>query len=265
MSIRPRAPRLRGALIAAGALLASLLPAHPASADWLTIRRGGERAIIDAALSAQATRPWGASFRADVAKGHPLAKLVVDVAWRAMPPKKGQPLRYESVVVLNGLRGGKAGIAISGAQAWARLPGQKPAKLNGELASARLPGLDAPLTLFATLAMAQFFERKFEGEFGGTAILRLTRKYDGISGLPTCKLGVSKSTRFAEMAEVGVGDGKTDRKLAWFGVREIRGQLVASGARLMRPDGSVIVSLERTRLRLGKAAKKLGFGKAALR
>lgn len=257
--------------LAALVAMCALAPPEIAQAnDWLTIRRGGEKAILDAARSAQATKPWRATYRFETsekpqktAKKRPVVE--VNVSWRALPAVKGQPVVHEAAVVFDGLPGGRAGVAVRGDKVWVRWQGKPVAAAKGEELVAPLPGVGGPLLLFAALALTPQFDVKLEGEFGGTAVLRLTGKYAGLQGLGKCKLGVSKQSRFAEMAEVGVGDRKDDVKLAWIDIREVRGQLIPDGARLMRPDGTTIGSLRRVGLKLGTSAKGLRFGKDALR
>ena len=251
--------------VAIAALAVTCVTTSAVAGDWLTIRRGGVDAILDAARSAQATKAWGASYKAKVAKGHPLEKIRVHVAWRPRAVAKGVAQRYESVTTITGLKGGKAGVATVGDKTWTRLPGGKVSAATGKALTTVIPKIAAPLMLFATLAMTHAFDTKLEGEFGGTAVMRLNAKYAGMQGLTTCKLGVSKRNRFAEMAEVGVGDGGKDVKLAWFNVALIRGQLIPDGLRLMRDGGTVVVDFDRVGLKLGKSASKLKFGTAALR
>ena len=68
-----------------------------------------------------------------------------------------------------------------------------------------------------------------------------------------------------ELVVVGVGDGSKDVKLAWIDVVVVRKQLVPDGLRLMRDGGKSVVDFERVSLRLGRSARKLRFGAAALR
>ncbi len=255
---------VRGGVAAIVAVLA-LLQTSAVYGNWLAIRRGGVDKILEATHSAQATETWGASFRAKVAKTHPLAKIVIDVSWRPLPVNKGGAKAYESTVIVHGLKSGKVGVATSADKTWIRASNGKVKKATGAALLKPLEQLKAPLMLFVTLAMSHAFHAKLEGEFGGTAVIRMNAKYAGMKGLRLCKIGISKRTRYPEMSEVGAGDGRNDVKLAWIGVHEVRGQLVPKGLRLMRLNGKEITDFERTALHLGKASRKLRFGSASLR
>lgn len=240
-------------------------PNDAAAADWLSIRRGGVGAVLQAANAAQTTETWSATYVAKVPKKSPLRGTSVRITWRRGPRKKGVPTSIEAVVVATGSRRDRVGLAITAdGKLWLKAGRGKAAPATAAALSRPIRGLNAPVIVFAMLAMVPSFNVKLEGEFGGTAVMRLLPRYSGLSGLSTCKIGVSKKTRFADMAEFGVGDGKNDVKVAWIGVRLIRGQLVPDGLRVLRDNGKTHVDFERAQLTLGSAAKALKFGPDAL-
>ncbi len=266
-------PRILGfsALPLATALLvAPLFVATPtnAGANWLEVRRGGAVRILDAARRAGTPQSWGATYTARVRdKRHAaLTNVTIAVARRQLPAAKGKPAVFETTVVIRGLKGGLAGIATSGDTAHVRLPGAaKAVPATGKELFTRLPGLRSPLALFAVLELSHLFDVKLEGEFDGTGVMRMTPKYHAGRDVQLCKLGISKQTRFPTMAEVGRGDGRDDVKLAWIDTRKVRGVKLPATLRLMLPGKAGHVDFRRSKLVLGKAAKKLRFGPSALR
>jgi len=248
-----------------GALIAVVAIPATAGASWIKVRRKGADGILDAARSAATQKRWGAVFRAKVSRGHPLADATVHIAREPIPAKKGQPQQYRSSVVIEGV-GGRVALALEGDTITMRLPGsKKPAKGTGKGLFTMVPRVNVPLALFVMHDIARLYDAKLEGEFGGTAVLRLTPKYGGLKGLQACKVGVSKRNRFPEMAEFGHGDARKGVKLAWTGIEKVQGQLVPRGLRIMRMGKRTYLDFERVALLMGARAKHLRFGKKAVR
>lgn len=254
---------------------------------WLRVRRHGTAGIIASALEVSTPQTWGATFRsvpapatarpqgtgqhASVARRFSTKKpITIRVAHRRQAAPKGRksgktaPV-YESIVVIDGLPAGRAGIAVSGEQAWVRLPGKKVQKATGVLLNAKLPALDAPLILFALVELTSLFDVKLEGEFGGTGVMRMHPKYTAGSGFSLCKLGVSKQTLYPELAAVGGGDGQGDIKLNWHTLRPTRGVTLPAKMRIMYVGSRTHVDFDRIGLTLGPSAERLKFGPGALK
>lgn len=265
---RPVGPRrqprgiLRPAL--AGLLcVAAWLPASHATAqvNWLDVRRHGAAGVIDAAVTAEGSPPRASHYLCDTAPVPGWTGVQLEVARRAMP---GKTKGTQVVVILRDARGAfLAGVANDAKGIWVR-HGAAKAVVDNTLLFRDVPGLATPLAVFASLELSRSYEAKLEGEFDGSAILRLQPGYTEQAGLEPLKIGVSKQTLLVSIAEIDDVKGQARSRLLMIAPRE-HGEVVVPGQLRLRVRGEDRpVDLFHTRHDLGKAVRKK-WGPAALR
>ncbi len=127
-----------------------------------------------------------------------------------------------------------------------------------------VPTLGAPLALWAALELSERYEARLEGEFDGSAIVRLRPSYTRGAGLRPLKVGVSKQHLHVSLAEVDDGKGEVHARLLALDPKVEGGRVVAERLRLRLRGRTEPVDWVLVEQRAGKAALAL-VGRRALR
>lgn len=240
-----------------------LLAARPASAaiNWLDVRRRGAAGVIDAAVAAEGAPARATHYVCDSSTIPGWSGVQLEVARRPLPGKRAGT---QLVVVLRDAKGAfLAGVANDGKGVWVRHGSGKP-QADNTLLFRDVPGLGVPLALFAGLELTGRYESRLEGEFDGSAILRLQPGYTEQAGLEPLKLGVSKQTLLVSISEIDDSKGVARARLLMIHPREHDRLVIHEQLRLRLQNREKPVDLIRVRHDLGKVLRKK-WGPAALR
>ncbi|MCO4760557.1 MAG: hypothetical protein KC502_03590 [Myxococcales bacterium] len=242
--------------LSAAALLVVLAMAAPAQAYWLKVRRKGPTAIVNAARTALVSGPQ--FWQYTVPKGQQLAGHRLDICRR---PQKGGGSDV-SVRLVDKTGGLVAAIALIDKKLTVRHAGAKPQQDHKALFTPVKP-IGVPLILWTTLELTSKYRIRLEGEFQGTALLRMTPDYTSAKGLQSMKLGVSKRTLLPTVVEVVDLKGKPTSRLLWTQVEKRGGRTVAAGLRLRTMRAKKPLDFVLTRYVHGDKAP-VRFGRSAL-
>lgn len=208
------AAALVSALAAAVLVWTSFVP--PAAAYWLEVRRKGPAGIVAASRGALINAPQRWRYRLDVLDGKPLAGLTLEIGRR---PLAGGDTDVS--VRLTDKRGKLlAALARVKGKLTVRLHGKRPTTDNTAL-FAPVPKLGVPLALWAIFELMPAYRVQLEGEFSGTALIRMTPDYTSAAGLPPLKLGVSKRNYLPTVVEVIDLKGRPTARLLWMKPQQV--------------------------------------------
>jgi len=232
--------------------------ASPAHAYWLKVRRKGPGAIVEAARAALVSERQWWRYELDVLEEDPRAGLAIEVSRRRLKgggsdvgvrvlDKKGKLLGALAVV------GGKLTV-------WAR--GRK-AATTGKALFKPDPTLGVPLILWGAFELMPAYRVRLEGEFQGTALLRMTPDYTSTRGLEPMKLGVSKRNLLPTVVEVVDLKGRPTARLLWMKPQKRGGRMLATTLRLRTMRTKKPVDFTLTKHVAGPKAPTR-FGKKAL-
>lgn len=255
-------PRRRAVLLGL-CLLAAILPPLPASAayNWLDVRRHGAPGVIEAAVAAEGSPARGGHYVCDTSPNPAWIGLQIELSRRMLP---GKPKATQLVAIIRDAKGRfVAGVATDAKHIWVRHGDAKP-QADYALLFRDIPGLGAPMALFAGLELTARYEAKLEGEFDGSAILRLQPGYTEHQGLEPLKVGVSKQNLLVSLSEIDDTKGEARARLLWIDARERDGIMIAERLRLRVRDEKRPIDLSRVRHDAGKSVRKK-WGAAALR
>ncbi len=270
----------------------------PAAQDWLEVRRRGADGVVEASIEVESAAPRWLRYRASVKDDDPLAGATIDVVRQAARPGRGiGPGRRQqvSVIVRDGKGAFLAGLVSEGDRLWTRHAGSHKAPVDSLVpprpvasaagqssASAKpaaaaalalathaplfvdVPTLGAPLALWSVLEVSDRYEARMEGEFDGSAIVRLRPSYTRGAGLRSLKVGVSKQHLHVSLTEVDDGKGEVQARLLALDPKVDGGRVVAERLRLRLRGRSEPVDWLLVEQRTGKAASA-ALGRRALR
>ena len=199
----------------------------PAQAYWLQVRRKGPSGIVAAARAALVDRPQVWRYRLDVMPDAAMAGLTIEISRR--PLKRGGT---DVGVRLLDKRGKLiAALATIHGKLTVRVHGQT-AKSTAKALFAPVPRLGVPLILWAVFELMPAYRVQLEGEFSGTALIRMTPDYTSMRGLQPMKLGVSKQNLLPSVVEVVDLKGRPTARLLWIKPRHQGRRTVAGGLRI---------------------------------
>lgn len=250
----PRRSLLTAALLA----LTITTLAGPAHGYWLKIRRQGTEAIIAAARSALVAEVQWWRYELDVLEEDPSAGLAIEVSRK--PIKKGGS--DVSVRVRDKKGGLLAALAVVDGKATVWIAGKK-ASSNPKDLFTPVPRLGVPLALWAAFEFMPSYRVKFEGEFQGTALMRMTPDYTAERGLVPMKLGISKRNLLPTVVEVVDLKGRPSARLLWIKPKKRGGRTMPSAIRLRTLKSKNPLDFRLVRYTSGKKAPAR-FGKKAL-
>lgn len=225
-------PSLLALVLSATTLLP--LVASARQPDWLDIRRRGIGGMLQVATESAAAVPRLAVYRSTAAKGDPLHGLEIHLRWKPLPVKDKTRIVVGSdlvVIVRDGAGKFVAGLAREGDKLYTR-HGSGKAVADDKALFRPIAGLGVPLALFAVLELAKRYDVKLEGEFEGTAILRMSPGYTEGPALEPLKLGLSKRTLQTTVTEVDGAQGKMRHRLLWLDLEQKGERAVARQLRL---------------------------------
>ena len=280
-----RGAAIRGVLaVVALAVGALATPAAQAAEDWLSVRRAGAGAVIQAARSNATTRPWQASWRATLPAGHALAGMTLTIARRPAKPDKRKPvrsrskkgagpasaappdaparfdtlIRFDAPASLAGM-----GIVLHAGEVVARSPAVTGATAHSGLFDA-WDVLAMPAIVFTAGDLQSVHAWRIEGEFGDVAMLRGEPRYEAGVGVRPVKVGVSKRHQVVVLVEDVGEHGVRLAACMAMGVDDLDGVLLAHTLRLVTQTGESI-DLERVSARTDGKLPKLTFSRRDLR
>lgn len=219
-----------------GAMAGAIAWVGTASArDWLDIRRRGVPGVFASANEAEGRGPRLLRYEAAVPAGHPLHGARLELRRKPMPAARGGKRAVlggtDLVVELRDAKGKRiCGLAREGEKLWVS-HGAAPINTDRAL-FLDAPGLDTPLALFAVLELAPRYDGKLEGEFEGTAIVRMRPGYTSGADLEPLKFGVSKRTLQTTVTEVDDSKGDMRARLLMLDLRWVDDRAVAGTLRL---------------------------------
>jgi hypothetical protein len=221
--------------------------------EWLEVRRGGIEGLLQVATDTEGMRPRALRYALDVPASHPLAGTTLELRRRALPAARGQAgsmarrqgqsgragsagrVGTELVVEVRDAKGRLlAGLASDASGMWTSHGGKASATDAGLFRA--VDRLGFPLALFAALELAPRYEAKVEGEFSGTAIVRMQPGYTEGATLEPLKLGISKRFLCMTVTEVDDAKGKLKARLLWLDTRLVDSRVVADRLRVRLAD-----------------------------
>ncbi len=237
------------------AFTAVALPAH---AYWLKVRRKGPSAIVEAARGALVGDAQWWRYELDVLDADPGAGLALEISRR--PTKGGGSdvgvrVRDKRGVLL-------AALAVVGGKVTVWRRGGKASDRPKDLFTP-VPELGIPLVLWAVFEMMPAYRVRLEGEFQGTALLRMTPDYTSVPGLQPMKLGVSKRNLLPTVTEVVDLKGTPTSRLLWVKPRLQGGRTVVGGLRVRTMASKKPLDFALITYKFGATAPTR-FGKKAL-
>ena len=244
-------------------LTTAMMPALSASAEhnWLDVRRHGAQGVMEAAFTAEGDPARSTHYVSDEGPTPAWSGVQIEIARRLMP---GNAKATQVVAIVRDAKGRFiAGVANDAKGIWVRHGVGKP-QADYALLFRSVPGLAVPMALFAGLELTGRYEAKLEGEFDGSAILRLQPGYTEQAGLEPLKVGVSKQTLHVSITEIDDIKGKARARLLMLNPREQGKLVVPEQLRLRLQEEQRPVDLFRSRHDIGKAVRKK-WGLAALR
>lgn len=265
--------------LAATALLicAGLGVAEASGRDWLDVRRQGIVGMLRAANESEGAQPRLLRYRSEAGKGHPLAGATLELRRRPIQDRSkataaGRPKMpggTDLVIELTGSDGKRiAALAREGDTLWTQ-HGKAAPSSDDRGVFVRVPGLGVPLALFATLELAPRYEGSLEGEFEGTAILRMKPGYTKGPHLEPLKIGLSKQTLQLTVTEVDDAKGEMQARLLMLELKHVEDRVVAHRLRLRAKDSKDAIEFRLVEELVGEqAAKSPAFkrwGRKALR
>ncbi len=255
------------------ALAGSLAWVGTASArDWLDIRRRGVPGMLESANEAEGRVPRILRYEAAVPAGHPLHGATLELRRRPMAATRNKKRAIlggtDLVVELRDTKGKRVcGLAREGDTLWVS-HGAAPIGTDRAL-FLDAPTLGAPLALFAVLELAPRYDGKLEGEFEGTAIVRMRPGYTSGPDLEPLKLGVSKRTLQTTVTEVDDSKGEMRARLLMLDLRWVEDRAVAGQLRLRSAKHEQPLDFRLVRELVGADASRdpafRRWGRAALR
>lgn len=235
----------------AGLCLAALMARPAAGTDWLDVRRSGTEGVLRAAVAASGQPARWLRLQASVPAEHALHGWTIEVAAEMIAAKPTPRLRCY-VHVRDAARATRAALVVDGAAVWVRHGGGTQREVAA--AFSIVEGVRVPLAVLAALALAPRYDAQVEGEFNGSAIMRLRPSYTHGAGLQPLKLGVSKQSLQVTVAEVDDAKGQSIARALWLDGRGDGPTLVPTRLRLRGGHDQDAVDWLLVDHRLGKRA-----------
>ena len=235
--------------------------------EWLEVRRGGAKGLLAVATEVEGARFRALRYRLDVNETHPLHGTTLELRRRPATVGKHKgtaPVIGTDVVVdVRDGRGKRIGAISSSAEGmWTWIAGKVSDDDRGLFKP--VAGLGFPLGLFVALELSPRYDPKVEGEFSGTAIVRLQPGYTKGAFLEPLKLGVSKQHLCLTVAEIDDSKGALRARLLWLETSLVDGRVVAARLRIRLGDDKPALDWRLVDERLDADAGGR-WGKAALK
>ncbi len=255
----PSRPSRRAARwLRVAAAVSVLAFASSASAYWLKVRRGGPEAILAAARKASTPAVLWVRYERDVLEDNAKTRIAIEVSRR---PVAGGGSDV-GVRVLDARGRLLAALALVDGRVTVRHGNAAPTQ-KAKYIFQPVAALGAPLALWAAIELTPVYGLRLEGEFKGTALLRMTPDYTSQRGLKPMKLGVSKRTLWPTVAEVIDLKGKPTARLLWSRPKTRAGLSLPSQLRIRSMGHAKPMDFVASQVEVGPASPAI-FGAAAL-